>query len=119
MSPRWQKHMDTTAAPLFARSEAAQHQRDVGKTFLQGLLRETPKVVRGTLRDADEVTLVDPLDIAARIMAERQVLADKWVKALEDIEDDHLSIRRAIVESCFAVSLASFLPIIPMADPHD
>ncbi|KAJ1470655.1 hypothetical protein T484DRAFT_1753722 [Baffinella frigidus] len=85
----------------------------------EGLLRETPKVVRGTLRDADEVTLVDPLDIAARIMAERQVLADKWVKALEDIEDDHLSIRRAIVESCFAVSLASFLPIIPMADPHD
>mmetsp|Transcript_5716 Transcript_5716/g.13651 ORF Transcript_5716/g.13651 Transcript_5716/m.13651 type:complete len:447 (-) Transcript_5716:521-1861(-) len=70
-----QKHMDTTAAPLFARSEAAQHQRDVGKTFLQGLLRETPKVVRGTLRDADEVTLVDPLDIAARIMAERQVPA--------------------------------------------
>ena len=30
-----QKHMSTTAAPLFARSEAAQHQRDVGKTFLQ------------------------------------------------------------------------------------
>jgi hypothetical protein len=64
----------------------------------------------------DEVTLVDPLDIAARIMAERQVLADSWVESLEETEEDNLKLRRDLVESCFQASLASFLPIIPLAD---
>lgn len=114
---RWlQKYMDTTAKPLFVKANTGLGQRDVGKTFLQGLLKETPKVVRGTLRDVDEVTLVDPLDIAARIMAERQVLADSWVESLEETEEDNLKLRRDLVESCFQASLASFLPIIPLAD---
>eukprot|EP00277_Geminigera_cryophila_P037770 CAMPEP_0173103212 /NCGR_PEP_ID=MMETSP1102-20130122/38187_1 /TAXON_ID=49646 /ORGANISM="Geminigera sp., Strain Caron Lab Isolate" /LENGTH=397 /DNA_ID=CAMNT_0013997847 /DNA_START=121 /DNA_END=1314 /DNA_ORIENTATION=- len=92
--------------------------RGAGRTFLAHLLDEPPRISSSwrTPGDSDieesEVKLIDPLDIAARIMAQRQVVAERWIEALEETEEDQLNIHREFMTSCltsFAASLEKLM----------
>jgi len=82
------------------------HGHGVGRAFLRGLLSAPPSVVPPQGKGG-RPTLIDPLDIAARIMAERQVVADAWVGALEEVEEDHLAMRRRVLQDCFEADMIS------------
>lgn len=82
--------------------------RNVGRKFLEGLLRAPPSVVcEGTKYDEGSIVMIDPIDMAARICALRQVVADMWVRALEETEGDHLGMHRQHVQDCFEAQLFS------------
>jgi len=78
--------------------------RGAGRQFIKDLLEEPPRVI--TLQTSgDEVRqmkLIDPLDIAARVMAQRQVVAERWIEALKATEEDHLNIHRAFMMDCLS-----------------
>jgi len=72
-----------------------------GRVFIQNLLNEPPRVVSLTSdAGATDMKLIDPLDIAARIMAQRQVVAERWMEALADTEEDHLNVFRQFIADC-------------------
>jgi hypothetical protein len=53
---------------------------------------------------------LDPMDIAARCMAQRQVIAEAWIQALGDTDEDQLNIQREFMTECLSVS--SFVAIL-------
>lgn len=69
----------------------------MGASFLRNMLNEPPKVIS---EDGD-MKLIDPLDLAARVMAERQVISELWIDAMEEVQDDHLDLHRKFMENCF------------------
>jgi len=84
------------------------HGFNVGRSFLAGLLGAPPSVVPGK-KGSKRITMIDPLDIAARIMAERQCVADRWVEALGEVEEDHLEIKRKVLQDCFEANMINVL----------
>jgi hypothetical protein len=82
------------------------HGHNVGREFLRGLLSAPPSVVAEGGKGRG-ITMIDPLDIAARIMAERQLVADSWVEALGEVDEDHLDIRRRVLQDCFEANMIS------------
>eukprot|EP00960_Hanusia_phi_P041253 754904-Hanusia_phi.AAC.2 len=91
-----------------ARSFGAVQTRRVGWNFLNDILNEPPRVISGTGRDADTLCLIDPLDMGARIMAQRQNVAECWLEILHEIKDDNLSIHRKFMEDCMKTVLTDF-----------
>lgn len=51
------------------------------------------------------MNIVDPVDIAAKIMVERQCVAEKWISVLEGIEEDHLELHRKHMQDCFEAQI--------------
>jgi len=82
--------------------------RRVGWNFLNDILNEPPRVISGTGRDADTLCLIDPLDMGARIMAQRQNVAECWLEVLHEVKDDNLSIHRKFMEDCMNTVLTDF-----------
>lgn len=80
--------------------------RGAGRQFLKDMLNEPPRVLTLTCQsDGDtKMKLIDPMDIAARIMAQRQIVAESWIQALEETEEDQLNIQREFMTECFDVS---------------
>ena len=66
--------------------DSAAHHR--AKRWLAELLEE-PFVI-----GSEPPTLIDPLDIASRIMMRRVALAEEWVEALQDFPDALLEVQR-------------------------
>ena len=95
------------------------HGRNVGRTFLTRLLKTPPVLItEGTRYGEGEMVIIDPMDIAARVMAERQCVADLWVEALGAIEEDHLKMHRAHMQDCFEMQL-TLAPDGFSTDPSD
>lgn len=86
--------------------------RGAGRQFLQDMLNEPPRVLTLTsAADGDtKIKLIDPMDIAARCMAQRQVIAEAWILALGDTDEDQLNIQREFMTECLSVS--SFVAIL-------
>jgi hypothetical protein len=79
--------------------------RGAGRQFITDMLNEPPRVLTRISEDgASSMKLIDPMDIAARIMAQRQIVAERWLEALEDTEEDQLNIHRGFMKECFDVS---------------
>jgi len=81
--------------------------RGVGRQFLKDLLNEPPRVL--SMVGGDEgagLRLIDPMDIAARVMAERQIVAERWMEALEDTQEDQLNIHRDFMADCFTLAFS-------------
>lgn len=81
--------------------------RGVGRQFLKNLLNEPPRVlsmVGG--EEGSSVKLIDPMDIAARIMAQRQIVAERWIEALDDTCEDQLNIHRDFMSDCLTLAYA-------------
>ena len=85
--------------------------RGAGRQFLQDMLNEPPRVLTMTSTAGDtKMKLIDPMDIAARCMAQRQVIAEAWIQALGDTDEDQLNIQREFMTECLSVS--SFVAIL-------
>ena len=88
------------------------YDRNVGRNFLKKLLSAPPVVVvEGADADGEggDIAMIDPVDMAARICAQRQCVADKWVDALGEVEDDHLAMKRAHMQDCFDMQITGQL----------
>ena len=48
----------------------------------------------------NQVQLIDPLDIAARVMAQRQAVAERWQEALAETGEDQLDVWREFMADC-------------------
>jgi hypothetical protein len=56
------------------------HGKNVGREFLELMLRAPPVIVapNSEANENSEMAFVDPVDIAAKIMAERQCVAERY-----------------------------------------
>ena len=57
------------------------HGKGVGQEFLTNMLGAPPVIIapQGPEADGSDMSFVDPVDVAAKIMAERQCVADRCV----------------------------------------
>lgn len=86
------------------------HGRNVGREFLAELLNAPPKFIKKNKDAEDEnVAIIDPMDIAAKIMVERQNIAEKWVETLAEVEEDHLKLHRQHMQDCLDLNAVSGL----------
>eukprot|EP00291_Cryptomonas_curvata_P026068 CAMPEP_0172165880 /NCGR_PEP_ID=MMETSP1050-20130122/8661_1 /TAXON_ID=233186 /ORGANISM="Cryptomonas curvata, Strain CCAP979/52" /LENGTH=379 /DNA_ID=CAMNT_0012836407 /DNA_START=429 /DNA_END=1567 /DNA_ORIENTATION=+ len=79
------------------------HGAEVGRTFMRHLLAAVPVIVTATAgAGAGAATLVDPHDVAQRIMAERQRAAERWAAGLTDTPQIHVAWAVALLRACLA-----------------
>jgi len=80
------------------------YKRGVAREFLYQTLNEAPRVVAAIEEDGTEsLTLIDPLDMAEKIMDERLKCAEEWVSLLEEVEEDHLELKRSFLIKCLSM----------------
>jgi hypothetical protein len=83
------------------------HGADVGRTFMRHLLAAVPVIVTATAgASAGTVTLVDPHDVAQRVMAERLRAAERWAAGLAGTPQIHLSWTIALLKNCLTLPAA-------------
>ena len=71
----------------------------VDKAFLEALLKTPPSMIRGTTYGGQEtMVLLSPLTVVEQICALRQVIAERWIKELGDVAQDHMDIQRELIQ---------------------
>jgi hypothetical protein len=79
------------------------HGADVGRTFMRHLLAAVPVIVAAAAgAGAGAASLVDPHDVAERVMAERQRAAERWAAGLADTPQVHLDWAVALLRACLS-----------------
>jgi len=79
------------------------HGPDVGRTFMLGLLAEVPVICGGGA--GEPIVLLDPHDLAERVMAERERLAMAWTATLADTPALHLRWTVSLLKNCLSRTL--------------